>query len=294
MALSAFFDAFNIGTGAAGSTVVRTGYGFQPKACIYFWSGRTEATSATGLLDNKLGGGGGVSSTDRRCVTTQDQTGAGTMVTDKRHDNAACIATLTNTGTLDGLADLQTFDSDGQTLVIDDQFTTSVRVQGLALGGGDLAQAATFQFQAPLVTGTQDITTLGFQPDALLLLSIGYQFAPPAMTGGNLMSLGVVGGGTQAVVGMWDADATVASVCARYHTATECLALHDSVTSINMRAAWTAMLSTGFRLNWSEVGSATQPYILGIALRGGSYKVGQVTTQIDTTTPIVVSSLGFQ
>src|SRR5262245_36073591 len=135
MALSCFVDAFNIGTGAAASTVVRTGYGFQPKACIYFWSGRTESTDAGGRLDLKPGIGVACSATDRRCVVTQSDDAAGTMATDRRHDNAQCIEALTIAGATEGLADLQSFDTDGQTLIIDTQFTTNLHVHCLAFGG---------------------------------------------------------------------------------------------------------------------------------------------------------------
>ena len=185
MALSAFVDAFNIGTGAAASTVVRTGYGFAPKACIYFWSGRTESVNAVGGLQLKQGIGLATSASDRRCVTAYSGHAVGTSRSQRKHNNAQIIEALLDpidappTGTIDGNADLQSFDGDGQTLVIDDAFTNSLRVHCLALGGSDLAQVTTFQFQAPLATGTQDVT-LGFQPDALLLVSVGYATAPPA------------------------------------------------------------------------------------------------------------------
>src|SRR4030095_307559 len=106
MALSAFVDALNIGTGAVSSTVVRTGYGFQPKACIYWWSGRTESGDTTEALDLKGGMRGGTSSTDRRCVTVQSDDSVGTSATDRKHNNAQCIECLDLTGAIDGNAEI--------------------------------------------------------------------------------------------------------------------------------------------------------------------------------------------
>jgi hypothetical protein len=294
MPLQAFVDAFNIGTGAVASTVVRTGYGFQPKACIYFWSGRTESVDTVNQLDLKGGVGFACSPTDRRCISTQSDFGPTTMATDRKHNNAQCIEALTITGTVDGNADLQSFDSDGQTLVIDSQFTTNLRVHCLAIGGADLLDAATFQAQAPLAIGTADITTLGFQPSAVLLSSIGLATAPAAATGGARWSLGfATATSTQAVVASLDTDAVATSVAARYAFNAECVAMMVSNSSITFRASLTSFLSTGLRLNWLEVDGTTQPYVFGLALRGGQYAVGSLSTASDTTTPMVVSGLGF-
>jgi hypothetical protein len=295
MALSAFVDAFNIGTGAVASTVVRTGYSFQPKACIYWWSGRTESVDTAGSLDLKGGIGVATSATDRRCVTVQSVNGVGTSVTDRKHNNAQCIECLDTAGAVDGNADLQSFDAGGQTLVIDDQFVTSLRVHCLALGGTDLTNAATFQFQAPLATGNADVTSLSFQPDAILLFSVGYATAPPAVTVTNLLSIGVAtGAGAQGVIAGIDPDAFGTITAGGYGYGGECVALQSSSTAVAFRASFVSFLSNGFRLNWLEVDGATQPYVMGLALKGGSYLVGDLLTQTDTTTPMVEASFGFQ
>lgn len=294
MALSCFVDAFNIGTGAVASTVVRTGYGFQPKACIYFWSGRTESTDTATQLDLKQGIGVAVSATDRRCVTVQSDHAAGTMATDRKHNNAQCIECLTIAGAVDGNADLQSFDSDGQTLVIDDQFTTNLRVHCLALGGTDITNVATFQLQAPFFIGNADFTGLSFQPDAVLLFSVGYATAPPAATTNNLLSIGVATASTQGVTAWYDNDASANADSACYGRGDECVALFASATSLNFRAAFVSFLSNGFRLNWSEVAGGTQPYIHGLALKGGNYLVGDITMSTTLNATQAESGFGFQ
>jgi hypothetical protein len=67
VALQAFFDSFNVTTGAIGTTIVRTGYGFQPKAFLLWGFGRTEAGPAAGRGTLKATIGLATSATDRRC-----------------------------------------------------------------------------------------------------------------------------------------------------------------------------------------------------------------------------------
>lgn len=292
MALSCFVDAFNIGTGAVASTVARTGYGFQPKACIYWWSGRTESVDTVGQLDLKQGIGVAVSATDRRCVTVQSDHAAATMATDRKQNNAQCIECLTTAGAVDGNADLQSFDSDGQTLVIDDQFTTNLRVHCLALGGSDLTNVATFQFQAPTTGGNADFTGLSFQPDAILLFSAGITTAPPAVTTNNMLSIGMATASAQGVAAWYDNDASNSSDTASYGRTGECITLFASATSLTFHAALVSFLSNGFRLNWSEA-TTGQPYIHGLALKGGSYRVDDITMSDTLNTTQAETSFGF-
>lgn len=294
MAYNAFLDAFNIGTGAASSTVPRTGYGFTPKACIYFWSGQTGTVDVVGRLDYKGGIGVACSSTDRRFVVVQSDDGPTTTASNRKQSAAGCLGGLTIAGADDGEASLQSFDSDGQTLVINSAFTTNIRVHAAALGGTDLTNAATFQFQAPTATGNADVTSLSFQPDALLLFSVGSATAPPTTTTHAIISVGMAtGASNQGVAATMDTHNVGTSVTGRYAYTGECVALHATATTLSFRASFVSFLSNGFRLNWLEVDGTTQPYVFGLALQGGSYSVGNVAAVLDTTTTIPVTGLGF-
>lgn len=293
MALQCYVDAFNIGTGAVASTVIRTGYGFQPKACIYYWAGHTSATDTSARMDIKAGIGVATSATDRRCVTVQSDDGPTNMATDRKHNNAQCIECLTTAGAVDGNADLQSFDAGGQTLVIDDQFTTDLRVMCLALGGSDITNVATFQLQAPTATGNADFTGLSFQPDAILLFSAGITTAPPSTATSHLLSIGAATGTAQAVFACMDVDAGGNSATGSYSQLTECVALMASATSITFRASFVSFLSNGFRLNWVEV-TTGQPYIFGLALKGGSYLVGDISVPATLNATQVETGFGFQ
>jgi hypothetical protein len=294
VALSAFVDAFNSTSGGVvGATVVRTGYGFQPKACVYFLNGQVGTVDIVGRKSNRVGMGFAVSPTDRVCVCVNADDAAGTMNTDRRHSNSACVAAFSISSTLDGLLDLQSFDAGGQTLVVDDTFSVSYRVHALALGGADLVSAATFQFQAPTATGDQDFTGLAFEPDCVLLTSIGYGTAPTALTTDHILSLGMAtSSANQAVCAVFDLNASANSATAHYSRTDECVAILASTTSLTFRASFVSFLPNGFRLNWSEV-TTGQPYVLGLALQGGSYRVGSFTMPATLNGTEAVSGLGF-
>jgi hypothetical protein len=292
MAFSCYVDAFSVGSGAAGTTVVRTGYGFAPKACIYLWSGSLATTDLASQNDIRLGIGFATSATDRRLVTVQSDHGAGTMATDRRHSNSACIETLNISGTVEGSLDVQSFDSDGQTLVVDTAFTPQHRIQCLALGGSDLTNAETFQFQASTFLGNADFTGLSFQPDAIVLTSIGHNAAPPATTTTNSLMLGLATASSQAALAWIDVDAGGSSDTASYARTDECLAFITSATSLFGRAQFVSFLSNGFRLNWTQ-GAPTPLYIHGLALKGGQYRLGSFTTSAVLNTTQAQSGFGF-
>lgn len=291
---SAKLGSFNVGTGIVGTTVPVTGVGFQPDVVIFWWSGRTESTDTVSGVDHKRGFGVAVSPTDRRAVFSQSDDGALVAATDAGHQADAAIGALTITGTIDGLADLQSMDAGGFTLVIDDQFATDLRVHYLALGGIDLTNAATGMLTEPASAGTQDIASVGFQPDAVILFSAMIGADPPGTAVDSTMMIGLAAGSSPANA-VWAAasnDGSDPTQTRSYSRAGESIAFFDSgIAAMDGRAGVTSWLSNGFRLNWAEVGGSRRVHYL--ALKGGQYLVGDVLTQTDTTTPIVESGFGF-
>jgi hypothetical protein len=78
-----------------------------------------------------------------------------------------------------------------------------------------------------------------------------------------------------------------------YCTDAECLAiLSNALTGVDNRASFVQFLSNGWRLNVTETAS-NNDLVHWIAWKGGTYKVGSVTTQTDTVTDISSGSLGF-
>lgn len=298
MALSAKVGNFNITTGGIGSTIVVTGVGFQPKAIVFFWGGRT--TPGVSIADSFRGMGLGVSASSRRAsgVRVDDGDATASSLHDLMFQTAgACIIAVDNAagGNTVGRADIQSIDSDGFTLVIDEQFTIDLLVHYMALGGADLTDTFIGTISEPGSSGDQDVTTVGFQPDEVLFLCAP---APTedSRTGWSNLMFGAAtrnpsanhvwaGGGSD--------QATTTPDRRSYLRLDECIALfsQDNTIVTSGRALVTAFLSNGFRLNWLEAVGTREIYFL--ALKGGSYKIGTFNTSTTTSATIPVTGVGF-
>lgn len=296
MALSSFTGSFATGTGAAASTVVITGVGFQPKAILFFWSGRSESVDTIGRASHYRGFGVACTTTDRRAIAGNSDDAAAASNANAAHDNAACILSVSGAATplIDGQMDLQSMDADGFTLVVDDQMPRSLRVHYLALGGDSMVSVISGQFQEAAATGNQDTTGLGFQPDGIIFFSTQASAAPPSAASGGFFTLGAAtGAANQAVRASRSRDAQATMSASSYAVNDECFAsLANSTLAVQSRAQFVSFLADGFRINWVER-VATQ-YVHYIAFKGGNYLVSDLLTQTDTVTDIVEGSFGFQ
>ena len=191
MATQAFVGSFNTGTGAVSTTVPVTGVGFTPKIAFFWWSNRTGTVDASGRGDFDRGFGCAISTTDRRCVTgggVDNNTVTGTRC---MQSNVACVGVVSNV--VDGLLDFSTWDADGFTLIVDDQFTASYRIHYLALGGGDITNLAGGSFTKPTSVGAQSQSTtgVGFQPDVVLFMATQQITNDSSVSNESICTLGV-------------------------------------------------------------------------------------------------------
>src|SRR3990167_158677 len=120
MALSTKTGFFNTTTAAAGNTVAETGVGFTPKVLLLWWNGRTDTVDAAGAGNHQRGFGVCTGATSRWAMTSLSQDNVTDAVSNKAQTNANCIILTTTSDAVDGLMDLQSFDADGFTMVIDD------------------------------------------------------------------------------------------------------------------------------------------------------------------------------
>lgn len=262
---------------------------------MFWWSGRSNSTDAIGRASHFRGFGVAASATDRRAVASTSTDALITGASAHAHDAASCIISVTNTGpAIDGNLDLQSFDADGFTLICDSAtWPRDTRVFYMALAG-DLTNAATGVLTEPAATGDQDVTSLAFQPDFVMFFSAGLGSDAP---GANIDSDIMIGAATSSSAqGVWVGGANNGSSSMNttsYCTAGECIAMPAAnLSTVTSRADFVSFLSNGFRINWAE--SATSRRVHWVALKGGSYIVGNLLTQIDTTTDIVESGFGFQ
>lgn len=300
MTLSAAAGSLNTGTGAIGTTVVVSGLGFQPKVVLFWWSGRTDTVDAAGRANAKRGFGAAVTATDRRYSTTLAQDTPTSMVTNRMQGNAACIGVTTTADAIDGLMDLQSMDAGGFTLVVDDVFTLDYRIHYLALGGTDIVNVATGEFQKITTTGDQDITSVAFQPNFLLMFGSKQGTNNNSVSADANMMISVAkasGTGNQFVYMGGSNDAAANAQSISYGFDAEVIALPASaITTIDTRATFSSFLSNGFRINFAENSDATAHFFNFVAFNFTSadyVAVGDLLTQTDTTTDIVESGLGF-
>lgn len=286
--------SFLTGTGAVASTVAITGVGFEPVALLLFWNGRTEAVDTVGTETHRRGYGFAVSPTDRRAVTNIAIDAVNPTDTASRHTDVACVSVLLDTSTTDGELDLQSMDSDGFTLVVDNQFATSYRIFYMAIGGEDVVGAVSGQATIPLTAIASTVAGLPFQPDCIILMSTG-QTVAPAVTGvDSRLSFGAaVSVAQQAVWAGGANDNVTPSQTISYCRSGECLAIPSTtLATVDARATFTAFTADGFTLTFSEA-SGSASYYHYLALKGGSYTIGSLLTQTDTSTAITALTPGY-
>jgi hypothetical protein len=293
VALSAKAGTTSSGTGVVSTTVAVTGVGFQPKAIIFFWS---NATSTNATANGTIGRGIGfaTSPTDRRYVDAlshHNQAAANEGVSYR--DDCCVVLMNTSAGTpTAGRLDLQSMDSDGFTLVVDEQFTTNVVFSWIALGGTTVTNAVTFAIQEPGATGSQAITGIGFRPDVLLFAATGGTTTPPAWVDHSVMSFGFANGTTSAVLGDAGQDTADPTVQTSYIKSGECIALHNAAaTATDARASLASLDSDGFTLSWAE--RASTRWIFGLAIKGPQSYIGSLVASTTPTTTQAQSGFGF-
>lgn len=290
--------SFSTGTGAVSSTVAVTGVGFQPVFVLFWWSGRTDATDAAGG-GNHRHGFGAMSATERMCVLSHS-TDAGTSAeSDAGQRFDACVASMSTAGAADGLLDFSSFDSDGFTLIVDDQMPDSMRIHYMAFSS-TITDVDLGFFVEPATATTQDIN-VGWTPSgddtAVIFMSFSNSTADPPTTGtDSRRHFGVAAGSTPTNYvwhgGSNDAAATMQTI--NYCRSGECIAGSDgAVTVTNMRAAVSAWITNGFRLTWNEVTGNNTRRILYAAVRGGKWFAGDLLTQTNTTA-FGETGVGFQ
>ena len=187
MALSSKVGTFTTNTVTGNQAI--TGVGFQPKIVFIF---ATQKTAAGASVDMSLCFGVGVSSTSRAYKAVADRDAQTTTEANTRSSNAGLFAIKTTSSptVLTAAADLVTLDSDGFTFNLTTAPGTGIFMGYLALGGTDIANVATGVFNERTGTGSQAVTGVGFQPDAILLFHSFSEADLPTDSGDGSLQIG--------------------------------------------------------------------------------------------------------
>jgi hypothetical protein len=192
-------------------------------------------------------------------------------------------------------ADFTSLDTDGFTVNWGKIWTSPIRIFYLALGGATL-QAAVGTAQALILTGLQDITTVGFQPEALICHG-GFATSAIPVDATNFASSGFVGfatgAGAQYLSG-WRSNTGDFSPNSSTHQKSGSVIIGANVSGGGTfrEASLDSFLTNGFRLNWTIV-NTTPAYYGWIALKGIDVKVGSFTATPDGSGNQTLSGFGF-
>jgi hypothetical protein len=280
---------------AATTVYTVSGLSFQPKAIRFYWMGLGSAVDAAATQTIRRGIGFAASTSDRRCVGSEDINGAGSMTCTSGYRTDAVAMTLTSTPAADGLLDLNSITADGFTLIVDDQAPVDVTVFWEAWGGTDITNVATGEISEPAATGDQSYT-IGFTPSVVLTAGIqATGGAPTAVRADSGLSVGftVAKVASQAtVVGNQDDGSANADTDGGLRKET-LMMIPLGGGAMDALADWVSMDATGFTLNWSARATTGRKSIY-LAIAGGGWDANDDT--IDGSTigaTVTISGLPF-
>lgn len=292
MALSSYVGSFNIDTAVtAGNTQSVTGVGFVPKIVIFWWSGTTQTSDGARGEEVCFGTGAVTGASARFATTYNSDDGAATSASSCSQYSNSCIVNHVN-GVIGvrGAADWGSFDADGFTLTIDNQFEEAIRVSYLALGGTDV-DVFIGNRTLPTATGNFSTTGVGFVPKALITTTVGYGTDNSGNTNGAF-TLGWATGdaaGEQGLVNIGSQSGQATSNTNRYAYNDECSCSGGS--SPASRLTFVSFDEDGFTLN--RIVNTNAYYIYYICLGGDAqFQVGELNTATDGSN--ITETVGFQ
>lgn len=296
MAVSCLAGAFNTGVGTVSSTIDVTGdiTISGTSAVVFYWTGGTASVDSAGRATKWRGMGFAVSSTDRRCSTTQDQDAGASHIGGSYHSNAACIASVPTGTAADGLLDFDSWLSNGFRLIVDDVMPRDQRIGFIIYTG--LTNAATGQWQDQGSTGNYIVTTaLAFQPDVEILISTTIDTTPPGGRAGN-ENLGMgfaISSSLQATLCAGSDEGSATSDTDSYCNDVDCLSSETAACGsvLATRFTFVSQNSNGFTVNQLLI-PATITWNHFLAMQGGSWDIESIATRTDGN-DITTGALGF-
>jgi hypothetical protein len=298
MAVDTKVGTFQTGTGAVSSTVTQSGWSFQPKFLYLHWIGRTESTDTVGRQTYTQGWGFVAGSSDQRCATTTSIDAGASSDGGLYYTAANCIAVCDGAGAATGLMALQSFDSGGFTLVVNDVMPASITVQYWAIGGSDITNVVTgTQTLAASTTGNVSVTGLTSASwEFGMFLTIPNNTDPiTSKTDRCMLAFGAALSAAKQFVfagGQDDNSATMDTAAYIYDG--ECIVNQSTTTPTSLvdRATFVSWQSDGYTVNVLEK-DANVRKVFYVVFAGGSWDISGVTTVNDTSTTYSVSGLSF-
>ena len=266
--------SFQVTAAVIGTQIPVTGIGFLPDAVFFRWTGRNSAVDA-GPSRHALSEGLGymLNNSERGCMSSYAQDNADPYNTGSGLWNSYAIVRQTGTGATVGRADFHSMNSDGFTVVIDEQFGAEITVSYTAVFG---KRFKVVELTEPAAIGVQAYTGASFIPTFAMFLSADVA-AYDTMVTDTRWGMGAASGTGADNNFTWslyeDSGAGVATTNA-YCRRTECLSL--TTGTVVMRAKLNGFTSDGFELDWLERSGARK--VLAVVSDGRWYVGNDVTS----------------
>ncbi len=273
-----------------------SGLDFTPKALIMFTTGQ----STSGFANNYTQSIGFSNGTYSRSITADSDYTNKKSLSGRAFGDSIVTILASGTPRITAQANLTGFAYGNFTLNWTVNDNTLSEIHYIALGGNDITGAAVSSFTAIPTTGTQQVTSVTFHPDFIMLMNAN-DTRETGTDSNAYLSYGFWG-----VVGPTQATIATASVNGLSVTNTKAIQL---VSNLNPRILATLNAATaslvgqaieatpsgnGFAIDW--VNATTSPTkIYYLALKGGYYNIGNLNeTTSGAPTTQSVTGLEFQ
>jgi hypothetical protein len=291
-------------TDVLNSTKAVTGLGFSPKAIRFYWVGlqsNSPTAANSQVVSERRGIGFAQSTTSRACVGTLSTDNSGNAACASIWSNTACVITVSSAGTVDGLLDISSIDTDGFTLIVDDVTPANITVFWEAWGGDEITNVTIGAIAEPAATGTQNYTATGFVTSPptrnQCVMFAGVQTVNASGTGAaedSGLHVGFATGTATAnnitICGNSDQGSATMDTDGYNYTG-DCLSMIVIAggTAVNARATLSAYGTDLFTLNWLARATTNRRSIY-MAIKGGEWSAGSTTiagNTLNSTSTIV-------
>ena len=289
---------------AVSNTYVVSGLGFQPKALRFYCMGLSSNTNAavSNVAHEMRSVGFAISTTERRCVSSSSANNVTAADCGTSARNDAVLAQINGSPASIGRLDLSSIDSNGFTLIVDEQSGIDMTVFWGAWGGDDITVAVVGDAPEPASTGIQDYTVTGFVAGASdqVVMFAGVQStaalnSTSATDSGFCIGYSTGAGDNNIVVCGNSDDGSGTMDTDNFIRRGNCLAMIVVAGGTAVaRAQLTQFNTNGFRLNWDNILTANRRNIW-LAIKGGQWSANSITFDSSTMNATsTVDTLSFK
>jgi hypothetical protein len=288
----------------AGTTYAVTGLGFAPKALKFYCIGLQSTTNTTSAntIHERNCIGFAVSPTSRRAVACFGIPNAASANCGSVLVNDCAVTTVDEVGAIIGKLDINSFDSNGFTLIVDATPPANLTVFWEAWGGSDITVAEVGDIAEPAATGTVNYTVTGFTADGAnqVVMFAGCQSTAAAGTGQATDSGLCVGVATSTAetnqwVSTYNSDDGSASSDTDWNQNKGNVLQKITIGggNVNSYASLSAWGTNLFTLNWGARATTNRRNIF-LAIKGGQWSANNVNISNNTIgNTATVSGLPF-